>query len=318
MAHAMRAEIICKKAALRTATGTASETKLRQEMDKLLSVLKKKEKEQEDFVLIGQDFYDDLKEMVSKSVCCDKIQVLQSMFQADTTIARACIQKKCDIAFMCDTDLAAYAGKSCLGIEDFRITKGSNKNPWTIVDASIFTASREAIMDICEATLHFQALEKTKATAQKEKTKVPFIIDAIHPLFDQVDNPHLHALYAVTTGFDVFPGGIFGLGASKIISATKQQQAINGGKVEFNQLVHYFAGIHQKSKMCGGTPIETVEAMILAYVDAFLFEPANAMKDGDTRYTTNKHDGEDGNTTIIVLPEYVSETPSVLPTSNIH
>ena len=94
MAHAMRAEIICKKAALRTATGTASETKLRQEMDKLLSVLKKKEKEQEDFVLIGQDFYDDLKEMVSKSVCCDKIQVQQSMFQADTTIARACIQKK--------------------------------------------------------------------------------------------------------------------------------------------------------------------------------------------------------------------------------
>jgi hypothetical protein len=119
MAHAMRDKIICKKAALRTASGTASETKLQQEMDKLLAVLKKKEKEQEDFVLIGQDFYNDLKEMVSKNVCCDKIHVLQSMFQADTTIACTCIQKKCDIEFMCDMDLAAYAGKSCLGIEDF-------------------------------------------------------------------------------------------------------------------------------------------------------------------------------------------------------
>ena len=45
MAHAMRAEIICKKkAALRTATVTASETKRRQEMDLTLSVLKKERK----------------------------------------------------------------------------------------------------------------------------------------------------------------------------------------------------------------------------------------------------------------------------------
>ena len=222
----------------------------------------------------------------------DNIQVLQSMFQADTTIARACIRKKCDVAFMNDTDLAAYAGKCCVGIADFRFAKGATKNSIVIADASIFSPSKETIYTaICRDALHFSPIVKSKLAGLKQR-KVPFIIDAAQPLFDKVDDPRLRALYAVTAGCDVFPDGVYGLQASKILSVIKQQ-----GGANFNQLVQYFASVHQKKKM-PGAHLEAIEAMILAYVDAFLFEPANATKDDDTNHT-NHPDGGDATITVL-------------------
>ena len=204
MAHAKRAEIICKKAALSDANGTASKMQLRKEIIQLSMELIKTTTNLEKFISVGQDFYEELKETTSL-IPSDvagrgNIFILQSVYQADTTIARACTRKKCDIAFMCDTDLAAYAGKCCVGVEDFRFTKGANKNSCTIADASIFSASKETIYsDICDSALHFPCLVKTKLAGQKEK-KVPFIINAVYPLFDQVEDPQIRALYAVTAG----------------------------------------------------------------------------------------------------------------------
>jgi hypothetical protein len=144
-----------------------------------------------------------------------------------------------------------------------------------------------------------------------KRLKVPCIVEAVYPLFDQVDNPHICALYAVTAGCDVFPGGIFGLGASKIITAAKQQLAANGGMVEFSRLVHYFAKVHKKKKLPLAS-LETIEAMILAFVDAFLYEPANTR---EHNANNNFSDGSSSEATINpVPPEFVSdETPRTLP-----
>jgi hypothetical protein len=60
-----------------------------------------------------------------------------------TTIARACVQKKCEIAFMNASDLATYAGKWCIGVSDFKLVKGTKKGTYTIGKASIFSTTKQ-------------------------------------------------------------------------------------------------------------------------------------------------------------------------------
>jgi hypothetical protein len=50
-----------------------------------------------------------------------------------------------------------YAGKCGVGIADFGLVKGANKDSFMIADASIFIPSKEAIDTICDA-LHFPRL----------------------------------------------------------------------------------------------------------------------------------------------------------------
>jgi hypothetical protein len=142
---------------------------------------------------------------------------------------------------------------------------------------------------------------KTKLAGQKQK-KVPSIINADNPLFDQVDNLRIRAIvYAVMYSLAVF----LDWEPAKLCWGQSNKAP---PVVEKGSLVDC-CSILPKIKKMPGTPLEAFKVMISAYVDAFLFEPANATKDRDVN-NTNHPDG--GEATNIVLPEYVLESPWVL------
>jgi hypothetical protein len=203
-AYSKNALLICKKTELIAATGTEAETQLRKEIKILSDELNKAKKEQDSFVNVGQDFYEELREQVLilplETTGGGYIRVVQAVFQADTVIGRACVRKKCNIALMTDTDLAVYAGRACVGVEDFKLSSAKKRTQPMISGVSLFSGFKATIYDtICRDAIHCSWLVKTKVEGAKQQN-IPFIVDAAFPLFDGVDDPSIRALYAVIAG----------------------------------------------------------------------------------------------------------------------
>jgi hypothetical protein len=169
-----RAEMMAKQAEINV-VGTPVVRKLElreEEVNNIIAI---------SFVSVGQEFYEELKEAVTQishqdSVGKDsKIEVAQAVFQADAVIARACLEKKCDLAFMTDTDLAVYAGKECVSVKEYNLKK-LHKNQYTIATASIFSASMDTVKALCSDLLKFDPTPCTIKEAKLANTTNPSIL----------------------------------------------------------------------------------------------------------------------------------------------
>lgn len=127
------------------------------------------------------------------------LKFLTGRYQADSDIARHVESGDCDIVLSVDSDFSFLGGEKCLQICDFKLSK--SKLSFFILKSG----SCETIQLALHAANSLDHL-KTKPTLQEPECAI----------LDGILNPRIRCALAVILGSDTFPGGVAGLGPSKL------------------------------------------------------------------------------------------------------
>jgi hypothetical protein len=123
----------------------------------------------------------------------DVLEVIQSEFQADSTMAGAIVHNDAEMVLTADSDLAALVGNKCVGIKKFTfVDRSKNK---LVKDLEIFSADMATIRVLVD---RFCIDYSTVAPAK-------------YPVFDDVTDMKVRALIAVAIGCDVHLTGVPGV-----------------------------------------------------------------------------------------------------------
>ena len=196
-----------------------------------------------------------------------KVEVAFS--QADALIAKILVERKGHLILANDTDFLTLVGGECLTIRDFNMKRGrgSKRTDMSIGDFSVACCTEETYI----STLNAMSLPEQQKI--KKKTKAKFA------LFDG-RSARFRATIAVIMGSDVLIGGIKDIGATKInkkIEEYEKNSAVNsddsGNDEALREVIVKW--------VCAASKMS--EAVFEAFVDAFIFEPANT-KESVTEY----------------------------------
>jgi len=156
--------------------------------------------------ILPDDFVDVLRELVETYGRQNKqstISLKVAKMQADPMIARLLLTGKADLIVSSDSDFAAYAGDKCLCVKSFSY-QGNRFD-----EIILSTGDRT----VAEAVL--ASLRKTFPKATQTFCQPTF------PIFCGENDPMFRALICVGLGCDVIPGGVVGLGPSRLYKAVQ-------------------------------------------------------------------------------------------------
>ena len=166
---------------------------LKQKTDRIRNAMAKTD------VNVGDDLYKSLQEEIKlltsqeKGSRNGKIVVLQSEFQADSTIASRMNHQENDIVLCSDSDMCVLTGEDCLCIKAYKFKdkgfEGSN-----ICDIDIFACWKSTIK---------KAIDSINLPSETSRLYVP-----PYPVFDNINDLKLRSLFAVGIGCDVYVGGV--------------------------------------------------------------------------------------------------------------
>jgi len=171
--------------------------------------------------------------------------------QADPMIARIILEGKADAVLSSDSNYSVYLGHRCLCIKhyEYRATY-STINKITLSTGDKVMADR---VDGCLRKL-FQNLNHKFAQPE-------------FPLFSGEDDPLFRALIAVVLGCNVYPGGVKGLGPSKVHDLlTTLKKEINNNTEKLLMMI---------------TKNEDDHAALKTLAMAFCYEPCNDESQSD-------------------------------------
>jgi hypothetical protein len=149
---------------------------------------------------VGAQMFSDITDEVNKlPYNISQIAVIQSEFQADSTLAASIVNGHSELVLTADTDLAVLVGERCLGIKNFKFL-GRNKNK-TIKDIEIFCPDACYLNDVLN-NMNFP-----------DTTFVP----SKKPIFEGIKDTRVRCLIAIGVGCDVLVSGVPGITAKVII-----------------------------------------------------------------------------------------------------
>jgi hypothetical protein len=116
--------------------------------------------------------------------------VVQSVFQADSTLAASINHNNAEIIFSADSDLAALLGDKCVAIKKYSfIDKARIK---IVKDIELFSADMSTIKEICDSI----------------NLPVESIVIPKKPVFEGITEMKVRCLIAVGIGCDVYIPGV--------------------------------------------------------------------------------------------------------------
>jgi len=117
--------------------------------------------------------------------------------QADILLAKRAKERLSDAIFSSDSDFAAHLGDDGLFVKDFS-----------------FHSQEQTFSDIVLSATGLRSLNKWIADIKISRPKFP--------IFQSLKDPMIRALAAVAIGCDVWPGGIKGVGVSKVFKVIQE------------------------------------------------------------------------------------------------
>ena len=216
--------------------------------------------------------------------------ILKAMFQADSVIARRCIQGSNDFIYSKDSDFPVLIGSRCILITNIYKSKvkakrgrpkkrkcgdidgNSNGNPSTqliVTDASMFdveiSGSSNHRMD--ELRSYLENNSNKDSNTNRHITWQ----SAKYPLFDY-SNPILRATIAIAMGSDIYKSGIKGIGVSTLSSIIAKLQPDPTTMLDEDSFIPVIKKtILNKTKIC------EIDYDTLVY--AYLYEPGVVLND---------------------------------------
>jgi hypothetical protein len=159
---------------------------------------------------VGDNFYTNIKHEISLLTLNElgsagaRIEVIQSEFQADSTIAHRCFHRISEIVFTSDSNLAALCGCQCVAIKEFNFKENYNRNNSLVKDIKIFSPDFATIESIARS-IHIDVSLPNNRIKKSQ-----------HHVFEGISNIRFRALIAVGLGCDTFVKGIAGVTAKSI------------------------------------------------------------------------------------------------------
>jgi hypothetical protein len=140
---------------------------------------------------VGEECYKNNKqEMIKAAIDPSILSVVQSEFQADSTLAGAINSNDADILLSTDSDLAALLGRRCISIKSF--VYQNRYKVKVLKELDIFSAEYQTMQDI----------------AQHLNMPVDSIVLAKRPVFEGIPDIKTRCLISVGLGCDVCIGGV--------------------------------------------------------------------------------------------------------------
>jgi hypothetical protein len=207
--------------------------------------------------LLPDDLMDRLHDELHKDPRTRDVMCITGEFQADSCLARCMIHKETDLVLANDSDLPCLAGRPCLLIKDFRVSKQSD-----LVGIEIASGFFETINN---AASHLGIAENH-----------PSLQRATFPLLDGVDDACTHCLIAVLMLCDVAPPELKSESFLKGLGPSKIQVIMNKVKEEQEGNVTYTRLLEEVMKLPTQPSTTKWDANVVrTLVDSMLFEPAN-------------------------------------------
>jgi hypothetical protein len=283
----------------RNATNSVTE---RERLDSLIQDLSSKTKTLQNkanagFVDVGQAAFQNIKEEIEKlTEYKDLISVLQSEFQADSTLASLINTGDADIILSADSDLAALLGSRCVAIKKFKF--GTRSKDHNIKDIEIFSPDISTIKQIADH-INLPLID------------TPNFITAKKPVFDGLENMRLRCLIAIGLGCDIFLSGVPSITPKTIydIIQSFRQKMITDESLYYEAIMkkylHSYVLYQKKKDRNNLHNISEIEQnkykeMLEAYIDFMMYEPSNFLL-GDENAVENRY-----NANIYINP---NETP---------
>jgi hypothetical protein len=110
---------------------------------------------------VGDNFYTNLKHQSSLLTLIElgnagaRIDIIQSEFQADSTVAHRCFRRISNIVFTSDSDLAALCGCQCVVVKEFTFKENCSRNNRSVKDIKIFTPADYSMIQAIARSIHF-------------------------------------------------------------------------------------------------------------------------------------------------------------------
>lgn len=185
--------------------------KINEELQEITKKIKSLENNlQHSLADVGDNFYTNIKHEISLLTPQElgnkgaRIDVIQSEFQAHSTIAHRCFYRLSEIVFTADSDLAALCGCQCVAIKDFTFKENYNRSNSLVKDVKIFSPDFRTIQSIARAMHVDPNLPNSR------------IKESQHHIFECVSDVRLRGLIAVGLGCDTFLKGVPGITAKSI------------------------------------------------------------------------------------------------------
>ena len=264
-----RYELIALSQKMGLPTLTAQEkAETEKEIESLNKIVKTSEKKASSNGGLSSSFVSDLElaldgidaHMINEHQCfVEKVQVAYS--QADALIAQRSVEGKSHLILANDSDFLTLVGGKCVTIRDFSVRRGrgNRKTDATIADFAVACCTAETYATI------LAALSLSEEQKIKKKNLPKF------PLFDGYGH-RFRATVAVIMGSDVLVGGVKDIGAAKIALKIENYKKDHIGR-SIEDVDEELLRKHIVSWVCQTKKIK--EEIFEAFVDAFLYEPAN-------------------------------------------
>jgi len=204
-------------------------------------------------------------------------RVKTAEFQADSLMCGVYLSKGCQLIESNDADYVIFLGDSCIAIKEY-------------------TAKKVVLSSTSKQTLE----DAVSCLSDESKKKVKWTHPE-NPIFEGITDMRTRILIAVIVGCDVCPGGVNGIGPSKVEEKMKQIQSSCSHDMSTSEVSMYdellkWAVDFQLTYPKKSTTPQYSKEIITTLVDAVIYEPTNELS-------------SDG----VSMRTYMQDEPSTLP-----
>ena len=205
-------------------------------------------------------------------------RVQTAEFQADSLMCGIYLSKGCQLIESNDADYVIFLGDSCIAIKEYTAKK------------VVLSSTSKQTLEDAVSCLSDESKKKVKWTHPK------------HPIFEGITDMRTRILIAVIIGCDVCPGGVNGIGPSKVEEKMKQIQSSCSHDMSTSEVSMYdellkWAVDFQLTYPKKSTTPQYNKEIINTFVDGVIYEPTNELS-------------SDG---VSIRRTYMQDEPSTLP-----
>jgi hypothetical protein len=179
---------------------------------------------------VGAELFSEITDEVNKlPFDVSQIAVIQSEFQADSSLAASITNGNSELVLTVDSDLAALVGVRCLGIKRFKFIDRNKTR--SVHDIELFSADKETILEV----------------VQHLNIPINDIVDAKFPLFEGIKNIRVRSLISIGVGCDVMINGVPGI-TPKVVAellADMKREGMNE-EMYYDYIMERFIASYQK------------------------------------------------------------------------